>query len=54
MDSTENAVLLLLFQIVAVQTCLSAKPSFSNGCCIDAYLAVVTQQQVYMPQYEIV
>jgi hypothetical protein len=42
MDSTENTVPLSLFQIVAVQTCLSAKPLFNNGCCIYAYLAVVT------------
>jgi hypothetical protein len=39
----------LLFPTVAVQTCLYAKRLLSNGCCIFAYLAVVVQQQVYMP-----
>jgi hypothetical protein len=43
----------LLFPIVAVQTCLFAKPLLSNGCYIFAYIAVVAQQGVYMPQYEI-
>jgi hypothetical protein len=32
-------------------TCLFAKPLFSNGSCIFAYLAVVAQQRVCMPQY---
>jgi hypothetical protein len=36
---------------VAVQTCLFAKPLFSNCSCIFAYLIVIAQQQVYMPQY---
>jgi hypothetical protein len=27
------------------------KPLLSDGCCIFAYLAVVAQQWVYMPQY---
>jgi hypothetical protein len=27
--------------IVAVETCLSAKPLFRNGCCIVAYFALV-------------
>jgi hypothetical protein len=35
---------------VSVETHLFAKPSLSNGCCIFAYLAVVAQQRVYMPQ----
>jgi hypothetical protein len=29
---------------------LFAKPLLSDGCCIFAYLAVVAQQWVYMPQ----
>jgi hypothetical protein len=40
----------MLFQTVAVKICLSAKPLLSNGCCIFAYLLVVAQQWVYMPQ----
>jgi hypothetical protein len=51
MDRTENTVPLLLFPIVAVQTCLFAKPLLSNGCCIFAYLVVVAQQWVYTPHY---
>jgi hypothetical protein len=34
-----------------MQTCLFEQPLLSNGYCIFAYLAVVAQQQVYMPQY---
>jgi hypothetical protein len=52
MDRTVNTVFLLLFPIVAVQTCLFTKPLLSNDCYIFAYIAVVTQQQVYMPHYE--
>jgi hypothetical protein len=37
--------------IVAMQTCLFAKPLLSNSCCILAYLVVVAQQRVYMPHY---
>jgi hypothetical protein len=32
-------------------TCLFAKPLLSNGSCRFAYLAVVAQQRVYVPQY---
>jgi hypothetical protein len=28
-----------------------ARPFFSNGCCIFAYLEAVAQQRVYMSQY---
>jgi hypothetical protein len=51
MDCTENAISLLLFTIVAMQTYLFAKPLLGNGCCILAYLAVVAQQWVYMARY---
>jgi hypothetical protein len=50
-DRTENTSPLLLYPIVAVETRLFAKPLLNNGCCIFAYLAVVAQQRVYMPQY---
>jgi hypothetical protein len=40
-----------MFPIVAVQTCLFAKPLLSNGYRVFVYLAVVAQQRVYMPQY---
>jgi hypothetical protein len=40
----------LLFSF-ALGTCLFAKPLLSNGFCIFAYVAVVTQQRVYTPQY---
>jgi hypothetical protein len=46
-DRTENTVPLLLFAIVAVQTCLFPKPLLSDGSYIFAYLAVVAQQRVY-------
>jgi hypothetical protein len=36
---------------VAVQTCLFAKTLLSNGCCMFAYLMVIAQQRVQMPQY---
>jgi hypothetical protein len=36
-----------------VETCLYAKPLLSDGCCIFACLAVVAQQRVYMPQYNV-
>jgi hypothetical protein len=39
-DRIENTVLLLLFPIVTVQTCLFVKPFLSNGCCIAVYFAV--------------
>jgi hypothetical protein len=48
-DHTENTVPLLLFPIVALQTCLFAKLSLSNGCRTFAYITVVAQQRVYMP-----
>jgi hypothetical protein len=51
MDRTEHSVPLLLYPTVAVETRLFAKPLLSDGCCIFAYLAVVAQQWVYMPQY---
>jgi hypothetical protein len=50
-ESTENILPQLLYPIVAVETRLFAKPVLSNGCCIFAYLVVVAQQWVYMPQY---
>jgi hypothetical protein len=30
---------------------LFQEPLLSNGCCIFAYLAVVTQKRIYMLQY---
>jgi hypothetical protein len=42
---------LLLYPIVAMETCLLAEPLLSNGCCTTPYVAVVAQQRVYMPQY---
>jgi hypothetical protein len=50
-DHTEITIPLLLYPNVAVETCLFEKPLLGNGCCIFAYLAVVAQQQVYMPEY---
>jgi hypothetical protein len=50
-DRAENTILPLLYAIVIVETCLFAKPLLSNGCFIFAYIAVVAQQRVYMPQY---
>jgi hypothetical protein len=35
----------LLSLIIAVGTCLFAKPLFSNGCCIFSYSAVVAYQR---------
>jgi hypothetical protein len=49
--TAQKTPLLLLFLYFAVQTCLSAKLLLSNDCCIFAYLAVVAQERVYMPQY---
>jgi hypothetical protein len=49
-----KTVPLLLFSIVVVQTCLFAMPLISNDSCIFAYLAVVNQQRVYMPQYVLI
>jgi hypothetical protein len=37
-ERTENTFPLLLFPVVAMQTCLFAKPLLSNGCCIFVYL----------------
>jgi hypothetical protein len=51
MNCTEKAIPLLLFTMVAMQTCLFSKPLLSNGHRIFAYLAVVAQQWVYMAQY---
>jgi hypothetical protein len=51
MGRTENTFPLLLYPIVAVESRLFAKLLLSNRCCIFAYLAVVAQQRVYMPQY---
>jgi hypothetical protein len=34
-----------------VQTCFFTKSLLNNVCCIFAYLAVVAQQRVCMPQY---
>jgi hypothetical protein len=50
-DPTENTVSHCYSSIVGMETCLFAKPLLSNGCCIFAHLAIVVQQQAYMPQY---
>jgi hypothetical protein len=44
MERTENIV-----PLFAVTNC--SKPLLSNGCSIFAYLAVVAQQRLYIPQY---
>jgi hypothetical protein len=41
MDQTENTIPMLLFPIVAKQTCLFVKLLLSNGFCIEASFAVV-------------
>jgi hypothetical protein len=51
MDGTENTILHCCSSIVAVETYLFANPLLSNVCCIFAYLVVIVQQQVNMPQY---
>jgi hypothetical protein len=53
MDRTESIVPLFLFPVVAMQTCLFAKPLLSNGYCIFVYFAVVAQQWVYMPHHDV-
>jgi hypothetical protein len=50
-DRTEKTVPLLLHRISVAKTRSFGKPLRSNGCCIFAYIAVVAQQRVYMPQY---
>jgi hypothetical protein len=47
----ENTVPHFYSSTVAMGTCLFAKPLLSNGCCTFAYLVLVAQQWVYMPQY---
>jgi hypothetical protein len=39
---------LLLYSLIAVETCFSAGPLLSNSCCIVAYFMTVAWQQVYM------
>lgn len=51
MGRTEKTFPLLLYPIFAVETHLFSKPLLNNGCRIFAYLAVIVQQRVYMPQY---
>jgi hypothetical protein len=51
MDSTENTVHHCCSSVVAMGTFLFAKPLLSDVCCIFAYLTVIAQQWVYMPQY---
>jgi hypothetical protein len=41
------------YPILSVETWLFAEPLLSNDCCIFAYLAIVAQQWVYMPQYKV-
>jgi hypothetical protein len=42
---------LLLIIVVQLLTLEHVKLFLSNGCCIFAYLAVIAQQQIHMPQY---
>jgi hypothetical protein len=51
--TTQKTLFLCCSSVVAVETCLFAKLLLSNSCCMFAYLMVIAQQRVYMPQYEV-
>jgi hypothetical protein len=53
MGRVENTAPHCCSSVVSVATCLFAKPLFSNGFSIFAYIAVVAQKRVYMLQYNI-
>jgi hypothetical protein len=50
-DRVEKALHLLMYSLVAAETCSFAELLPSNGCHIVAYFVVVAQQRVYMSQY---
>jgi hypothetical protein len=51
MDRTDNTIPVLLYPVVAMETCLFAEPLLSNDCCMFAYLAIAAKQRVYMRHY---
>jgi hypothetical protein len=55
MDRTENIAPLLLchycVRIFRGSHATVIQSLTSNGCCIVAYIAIVSYQQVYMPRY---
>jgi hypothetical protein len=40
-DRVENVTSILLYSLIAVETCLFAEPLLSNGCCTVACFAVI-------------